>query len=163
MWGQRLIHLIPVSKRRHGVQGMQRCMKHTLITYVLHIKQHILPVWLWKGNLILNTSDCRLCRRHSQIALILSSGFDIFERRRTPNWGTTRLAAMYALTKYLYQHQKLGTERFLPEASFGLRVLLPASVCVCVCLYVFLPVCQSLACPRDNSGPTQARIIKFGP
>ena len=51
---------------------------------------------------------------------------------------------------------------FLPEASFGLRVLsLPASVCVCVS--VCLSVCQSLACPRDNSGPVQARIAKFGP
>ena len=51
---------------------------------------------------------------------------------------------------------------FLPEASFGLRVLSsPASVCVsmCVCQYV----CQSLASPRDNSGPVQARIGKFGP
>ena len=49
---------------------------------------------------------------------------------------------------------------FLPEASFGLRVLsLPASVCVCV----ILSVCQSLACPRNNSGPVQARIAKFGP
>ena len=48
--------------------------------------------------------------------------------------------------------------KFLPEASFGLRVLsLPACVCVC------LSVCQSLACPRDNSGPIQARITKFGP
>ena len=47
---------------------------------------------------------------------------------------------------------------FLPETSFGLRVLsLPASVCVC------LSVCQALACPRDNSGPVQARIAKFGP
>ena len=36
------------------------------------------------------------------------------------------------------------------DTSFGLRVLsLPGSVCVCVCL----SVCQSLACPRDNSGP----------
>ena len=24
-------------------------------------------------------------------------------------------------------------------------------------------VCQSLACPRDNSGPVQARITRFGP
>ena len=47
---------------------------------------------------------------------------------------------------------------FLPEASFGLRVLSsPASVCVFPC------VCQSLACPRDNSGPVQAKITKFGP
>ena len=30
-------------------------------------------------------------------------------------------------------------------------------LCVCSC------VCQSLACPRDNSGPAQARIAKFGP
>ena len=51
---------------------------------------------------------------------------------------------------------------FLPEASFGLRVLSsPASVCVSVC--VCQSVCQSLACPRDNLGPVQARIAKFGP
>ena len=43
---------------------------------------------------------------------------------------------------------------FLPEASFGLRVLsLPVSVCVY----------QSLACPHDNSSPVQARITKFSP
>ena len=48
----------------------------------------------------------------------------------------------------------------LPEASFGLRVLSsPASVCPCPCVCV----CQSLACPRDNLEPVQARIAKFGP
>ena len=53
---------------------------------------------------------------------------------------------------YLQQNQ------FLPEASFGHRVLsLPACVCVRVC------VNQSLACPRDNSGSVQARITNFGP
>ena len=36
-------------------------------------------------------------------------------------------------------------------------------VCVCVCLSVCPSVCQSLACPRDNSGPVQARIAKFRP
>ena len=47
---------------------------------------------------------------------------------------------------------------FLPEASFGLRVLSsPASVGLCVCVY------QSRACPDDNSLPIQARIAKFGP
>ena len=52
---------------------------------------------------------------------------------------------------------------FLPEASFGLRVLsLPASVCVCVCVSVCLSVCQSRVCPRDNSSPVQTRITKFG-
>ena len=51
---------------------------------------------------------------------------------------------------------------FLPEASFGLRLLsLPASVYVCVC--VCLSVCQSLASPRDNTGPVRARITKFRP
>ena len=58
----------------------------------------------------------------------------------------------------------LDLNEFLPEASFGLRVLsLPASVCVCVCLSVCPSVCHSLACPRDNSGPVQDRITKFGP
>ena len=36
-------------------------------------------------------------------------------------------------------------------------------LCLCVCVSVCLCVCQSLACPRDNSGPVQARIAKFGP
>ena len=49
---------------------------------------------------------------------------------------------------------------FLPDASFGLRVLsLPASVCVCVCPSVR----QSRAGPRDNSSPVSARITKFEP
>ena len=43
---------------------------------------------------------------------------------------------------------------FLPEASFGLRVL---SLPVCLCVY------QSLACPHDNLSPVQARITKIGP
>ena len=47
---------------------------------------------------------------------------------------------------------------FLPEVNFDLRVLsLPASVRVSVCVY------QSLACPRDNSEPVQARILKYEP
>ena len=33
--------------------------------------------------------------------------------------------------------------------------------CVCVCVRVC--ACQSLACPRDNSGPVQARLAKFAP
>ena len=45
---------------------------------------------------------------------------------------------------------------FLPEASFGLRVLsLPAYVCLCVR--------QSWASPSNNSSTIQARITKFGP
>ena len=45
---------------------------------------------------------------------------------------------------------------FLPEASFGLRVLSsPLSVYLSLCVY------QSLACPHDNSSAVQARITKF--
>ena len=50
---------------------------------------------------------------------------------------------------------------FLPEASFWPSGIVVACVCVCVC--VCLSVCQSLACPRDNSAPVQARIAKCGP
>ena len=50
---------------------------------------------------------------------------------------------------------------FLPEASFGLRVLsLPVSVCPCV--RVSVCVYQSRAGPHDNSPLVQARITKFG-
>ena len=39
--------------------------------------------------------------------------------------------------------------------------------CICVfvrvCECVYQSVCQSLACPCDNSGPVQGRIAKFGP
>ena len=46
--------------------------------------------------------------------------------------------------------------RFITRGLYGHRVLsLPASVCP--------SVCQSLACPRDNSRPVQARITKFEP
>ena len=42
------------------------------------------------------------------------------------------------------------------QGLYGHRVLsLPASVCP--------SVCQSLACPRDNSRPIEARITKFEP
>ena len=52
----------------------------------------------------------------------------------------------------------------LPEASIGLRVSsLPASMCVSAWLCVCQSVCQSLACPHDNSIPVQAMITKFEP
>ena len=54
-----------------------------------------------------------------------------------------------ALTGYSGKRDENATcneNRFLPEASFGLRVLsFPASACVCPC------VRQTTACPRDNS------------
>ena len=51
------------------------------------------------------------------------------------------------LSKHLLQRINLHCNDLLPEASFSLRVLLPASVCVCVC--------HSIACPRDNTDPFQ--------
>ena len=47
-----------------------------------------------------------------------------------------------------------------PVLAFGIVIACVClSVRVCVCLFV----CQSLVCPRDNSGLVQARITKFGP
>ena len=49
--------------------------------------------------------------------------------------------------------------RFLPDASIGLRVLsLPASVRPSVS-----PSACHQVCPRDNSSPVQVRATKFGP
>ena len=45
-----------------------------------------------------------------------------------------------------------------PVLAFGYCQRLRLCVCVSVCVCVS----QSLACPRDNSGPVQARIAKFG-
>ena len=47
----------------------------------------------------------------------------------------------------------------MPILAFGYCRCLRLFVCPCVCQ----SVCQSLACPRDNSGTIQARITKFGP
>ena len=69
-----------------------------------------------------------------------------------------------AINRPLVADRSPTGRRFLPEASFGLRVLsLPACVCVCVCVCVCLCVRQSWACPSDNLSTVQARITKFGP
>ena len=47
--------------------------------------------------------------------------------------------------------------------SVRLSVCLSVRLSVRLSLSVCLSVCQSLACPRDNLGPIQARITKFGP
>ena len=53
------------------------------------------------------------------------------------------------------------------DSNFYPRPVLAFGYCrclrLCVCVSVCPSVCQSLACPRDNSGPVQARIAKFGP
>ena len=72
-------------------------------------------------------------------------------RVKTTKWSQIKTLA--------HTPRNLNIPHFLPEASFGLRVLsLPASVYVCVCLCV-----NHLLCPRDNWRPVQARITKFGP
>ena len=43
------------------------------------------------------------------------------------------------------------------------RPVLAFGYCRCLRLCVRQSVCQSLACPRDNSGPVEAIITKFGP
>ena len=53
--------------------------------------------------------------------------------------------------------------QFWPSGIVVACVCVCVSVCLSVCLSVCPSVCQSLACPRDNSGPVQARIAKFGP
>ena len=50
---------------------------------------------------------------------------------------------------------------FFTRGQFWPSGIVVACVCVCVC--VCLSVCQSLVCPRNNSGPVQAKIIKLGP
>ena len=62
--------------------------------------------------------------------------------------------------------QPIQLYKFLPEASFGLRVLpLPVfvSLCPCVCLRLCVCVCvyQSWACPHDYLSPVQARITNL--
>ena len=47
----------------------------------------------------------------------------------------------YQISCFLYITSELHSTSFLPEASYGLRILL-LSACVCVC--------QSRACPHDN-------------
>ena len=52
---------------------------------------------------------------------------------------------------------------FFTRGQFWSSGIVVACVCVCVCPCVCQSVCHSLACPRDNWGPVQARITKFGP
>ena len=58
-----------------------------------------------------------------------------------------------------------GDTGFITQGHFWPSGIVIACICVCVhvCMCVCQSVCQSLACPRDNSGPVQARITKFGP
>ena len=69
------------------------------------------------------------------------------------------------VTKWVEDYGPVFTAKV--SLSFYPRPVLAFGYCrclrLCVCLSVCLSVCQSLACPRDNSGPIQARIAKFGP
>ena len=54
---------------------------------------------------------------------------------------------------------------FFTRGQFWPSDIVVACACVCVCvrLSVCVCLCQSFTCSRDNSGPVQARITKFGP
>ena len=56
-----------------------------------------------------------------------------------------------------------GDFMFFTRGQFWPSGIVIACVCVCVSVCVCQSVCQSLACPRDNLGPVQARIAKCGP
>ena len=83
-----------------------------------------------------------------------------------PSWLVTRQRSPAGLRGWLpllQSSRSLGSfshHQFLPEASYGLRVLSSSAfvgLCVRVCVY------QSRVCPRDNSSLIQARITTFGP
>ena len=68
-------------------------------------------------------------------------------------WNSVLNVAKYSCTLIFTRGQ------FWPSGIVIACVCVCVRVCVCVCQ----SVCQSLACPRDNSGPVQARVAKFGP
>ena len=78
----------------------------------------------------------------------------------------TPLSSMwYIVLTHLLSNRHQGTHilfEFYYRGQFWPSGIVIACVCVCPCPWVCQPVCQSIACPRDNSGPVQARIAKFG-
>ena len=81
---------------------------------------------------------------------------------------------MRAFVQYVVEtvdkHSQIGNTyclKYTHDNQFYPRPVLALGYCrclrLCVRVSVCLFVCQSLACPRDNSGPVQARIAKFGP
>ena len=71
---------------------------------------------------------------------------------------STKMGICWCHPVHLSLHLSIFTQgQFWPSG------IVIACVCVCVRVCVCQSVCQSLACPRDNSGPVQARIAKFGP
>ena len=71
---------------------------------------------------------------------------------------------MYGNEMFLTDNMKAAL-RVFTRGQFWPSGIVVACVCVCVCvrLSVCPSVCQSLACPHDNSSPVQVRITKFGP
>ena len=51
----------------------------------------------------------------------------------------------------------LNTGSIFTRAQFGPSGIVIACDCVCLC------VCVSMTWPCENSGPVQARVVKFGP
>ena len=93
-------------------------------------------------------SDCRLCAD-------MVSNCVIRKLLAVPRGLTLRQANM--------GYEKYSLHLIFTRGQFWPSGIVIACVCVCVRVCVCQSVCQSLACPRDNLGPVQARIAKFGP
>ena len=65
--------------------------------------------------------------------------------------------------KFCHGHCNLLNDCLKQEYHIFTRGQFWPSGIVIACVRVCQSVCQSLACPRDNLGPIQARIAKFGP
>ena len=103
------------------------------------------------------------CVRQTTYEVDSSSSRDIFIFDQKSLWVCLHAACVALHFVEDIQIRVNIVDYFLPEASFGLRVLsLPASVCLCVCVSVCPCMYQSQACPHDNSPLVQARITKFG-
>ena len=75
--------------------------------------------------------------------------------RNFASWLVVELLHVGSNLINLSREKRTNAFLFLPEASSGLRVLSSAAS-VCQCVYV----CQSRACPHDNSSLIQARRCK---
>ena len=95
-------------------------------------------------------------------AKICFKSFHIFRLRHTMCLHRTRPSHsvnMIRSAHHVVSHTE-STHVFTRGQFWPLGIVI---TCICVCPCVCVSLCQSLACPCDNSGPVQARIAKFWP
>ena len=84
-------------------------------------------------------------------------------RRILPFARQIRISRNYHCISYdALQWKYAYIQSFFTRGQFRPSGIVVAFICVYVCVCACESVCQSLACPRDNSGPVQAKITKFG-